>query len=65
MIKCDSKNYEDYATDPNFLSTVLTDNANLANEIVWKYAQGANITFVDDSVKEYIMQQLNVDKDGE
>ncbi len=65
LIKCDSKNYEDYATDPNFLSTVLTDNANLANEIVWKYAQGANITFVDDSVKEYIMQQLNVDKDGE
>ncbi|NLZ75989.1 MAG: hypothetical protein GX914_05735 [Erysipelotrichia bacterium] len=65
LIKCDSKNYEDYAADPNFLSTVLTDNPNLANEIIWKYAQSANITFVDDSVKEYIMQQLNVDKDGE
>ncbi|MDI9540217.1 MAG: peptidylprolyl isomerase [Bacillota bacterium] len=65
LIKCDSVNYEDYATDPNFLSTVLTDNANLANEIVWEYAQNANITFIDETVKQYIMQQLNVDKDGE
>lgn len=65
LIKCDSKNYEDYATDANFLSTVLSDNANLANEIVWTYAQNANITFTDEAVRDYIMQQLNVDKDGE
>ncbi len=65
LIKCDSKNYADYASDPNFLSTVLTDNANLANEIVWQYAQNADITFMDEAVKDYIMQQLNVVKDGE
>ncbi len=65
LIKCDSKNYGDYASDPNFLSTVLTDNANLANEIVWQYAQNADITFMDEAVKDYIMQQLNVVKDGE
>ncbi len=65
LIKCDSKDYQDYAADPNFLSTVLTDNANLANEIVWQYAKSANITFIDEEVKAYILQQLNISEDGE
>jgi foldase protein PrsA len=65
LIKCDSKKYQDYIDDPNFLSTVLTDNANLANDIVWQYAQNADITFTDEAVKDYIMKQLNVVKDGE
>lgn len=58
LIKCDSTSYEDYKDDANFLSTVLTSNDNLSNTIVWSYAKNANVTFADESVKDYILSQL-------
>ena len=63
LIKCDSTKYDDYKTDANFISTILSANENLSNEIIWKYAQDANVTFANDEIKDYIMEQLNVESE--
>ena len=63
LIKCDSTKYDDYKTDANFISTILSANENLSNEIIWKYAQDANVTFANDEIKDYIMDQLNVESE--
>ncbi len=63
LIKCDSTSYEDYKDDANFLSTVLTSNDNLSNTIVWNYAKNANVTFADESVKDYILSQLGIESE--
>ena len=63
LIKCDSTKYDDYKTDANFISTILSANENLSNEIIWKYAQDANVTFANDEIKDYILEQLNVESE--
>ncbi|MGN1399224.1 MAG: peptidylprolyl isomerase [Erysipelotrichaceae bacterium] len=63
LIKCDSTQYEDYKTDANFISTILYSRDNLSNEIVWQYAQDANVKFANDDLKNYIMEQLNVESE--
>lgn len=60
LIKCDSISYDDFKSDANFISTVLSENENLANEIVWQAAQEAGVTFANDDIKKMILDELKV-----
>lgn len=64
LIKCDSTSYEDFKSESAFVSAVISANEGLSNKIIWEQSQNINATFPDESVKQYIMSQLNVEGEG-
>lgn len=63
LIKCDSTDYNDFKSDANFISTVLSENENLSNQVVWEAAKKRGVTFANDDIKASILSMLGVESE--
>ncbi len=63
LLKCDSTALEDYRSETDFVSRILTDFENAANEILWNAAQQAGVKFSDADIEAYIKSELGLESE--
>ncbi|MBO4218291.1 MAG: peptidylprolyl isomerase [Erysipelotrichaceae bacterium] len=63
LIKCDSTSLADYSSESDFVSRILTIYENVGNEIMWKAAQEAGVTFSDPDIEAYIKSELGLESE--